>query len=86
MAPVDAYRVHLHLWAYYQQTGEAELQLSDLRNWPAGIGISRRRFQTALNLLCASQYIRIERAGKVSYIYLFLPQASLPLPPVPPTF
>ncbi|WP_062082195.1 hypothetical protein [Caballeronia udeis] len=81
MAPVDAYRVHLHLWAYYQQTGEAILQLPDLKNWPKGIGISRKRFQTALNLLCTSQQVRIEKAGKVSYVHLFPRHASLPPSP-----
>lgn len=70
LAPVDAYRLHLHLLAYYQQTGQAILHRSDLAKWPAAMGMSRTRFLAALTLLSASQHVRSEKAGKVTFIHL----------------
>lgn len=77
---VDAFHLDWCLRTYTSQTGQSVIPKADLKAWPEDMGIGRRRFQMALQLLCLQQRIWIEKVGKTSYIHRFPLSSTAPSP------
>lgn len=76
---VDAFHLDWCLRTYTFQTGQSVIAKADLKAWPEDMGIGRRRFQVALQLLSLQQRIWIEKIGKTSCIHRFPSSPALPV-------
>ncbi|WP_155640827.1 hypothetical protein [Burkholderia pseudomultivorans] len=70
---VDAFHLEWALWNYLIPIGQTSISKNELKNWPAAMGITRKRFDNALAVLRDSYRISFAVVGKVTVIHL-LPQ------------
>ncbi len=70
---VDAFHLEWALRSYLSSIGQSSTPKHELKNWPAAMGITRKRFDNALGVLRDSYRISFAVVGKATVIHL-LPQ------------
>lgn len=67
---VDAFHLEWALRNYLLPIGQTSVPRHELKNWPAAMGITRKRFDNALVVLRDGFRISVEAAGKATFIHL----------------
>ncbi|KVG14173.1 hypothetical protein WJ25_00020 [Burkholderia thailandensis] len=77
---VDAFHLEWTLQTYLRSVGQASISKAELKNWPAAMGVTRKRFDNALIVLRDSYRVSIDGVGKTTFIHLrpqYIPVAQV---------